>query len=101
MKRLKPTDVVVIGSGWSGLVMAIPVSGRAAVDKRWAAIKKLSDIVAGKTKGRSGETEITLFKSNGVASWDLAVAVKVYTLARQKGLGRELPFWRQSAKLSH
>jgi alanine dehydrogenase len=70
-------------------------------EKRWAAVEKLSDLVAGKTKGRSSENEITLFKSNGIASWDLAVAVKVYTLARQKGLGRELPFWRQSAKLSH
>ena len=62
----------------------------------WTSVKKLSDIVAGKTAGRTSESEITLFKSNGIASWDLPVAVKVYALARQKGLGREWPFWKDS-----
>ena len=37
--------------------------------------------------------KITLFKSNGIAAWDLAVAEKVYTLAKEKGLGRELPLF--------
>ena len=60
-------------------------------EARWAAIKKLSEIVAGKGQGRSTESDITLFKSNGIASWDLAVAVKVYAAARQYKLGRELP----------
>jgi alanine dehydrogenase len=60
-------------------------------EARWAAVKKLSDLVAGKTGGRSRESDITLFKSNGIASWDLAVAAKVYAAARQFGLGRELP----------
>ena len=62
----------------------------------WTGVRKLSDIVAGKTAGRTSESEITLFKSNGIASWDLPVAVRVYALARQKGLGRELPFWKDS-----
>jgi ornithine cyclodeaminase/alanine dehydrogenase-like protein (mu-crystallin family) len=60
----------------------------------WTGAKKLSDVVAGKTAGRTSDSEVTLFKSNGIASWDLAVAVRVYALARQKGLGRELPFWK-------
>ena len=60
----------------------------------WASVKTLADIVAGKTQGRTSETEVTLFKSNGIASWDLAVAAKVFALARQRGLGRELPFWK-------
>jgi ornithine cyclodeaminase/alanine dehydrogenase-like protein (mu-crystallin family) len=41
---------------------------------------------------------VTLFKSNGIASWDLAVAMKVYAMAREKKLGRELPFWSEDAK---
>jgi alanine dehydrogenase len=69
-------------------------------ETRWAGVKKLSDLVAGKAPGRSGKADITLFKSNGIASWDLAVAVKVYTLARKNGLGRELPFWDVSAGAS-
>jgi len=59
----------------------------------WTGVKKLSDVVAGKTSGRTSDAEVTLFKSNGIASWDLAVAMKVYALAREKKLGRELPLW--------
>jgi len=59
----------------------------------WTGVKKLSDAVAGKVSGRTSDTEVTLFKSNGIASWDLAVAMQVYAKAREKGLGRPLPFW--------
>ena len=59
----------------------------------WTGVKKLSDVVAGKVSGRTSDTEVTLFKSNGIASWDLAVAMRVYAQACEKKLGRELPFW--------
>jgi ornithine cyclodeaminase/alanine dehydrogenase-like protein (mu-crystallin family) len=64
----------------------------------WTGVKKLSEIVAGKASGRTSDTEVTLFKSNGIASWDLAVAMKVYAMAREKGLGSELPIWSDSGK---
>ena len=64
----------------------------------WTGVKRLSDVVAGKASGRTSDSEVTLFKSNGIASWDLAVAMKVYELARQKNLGRELPLWKESSK---
>jgi alanine dehydrogenase len=59
----------------------------------WTGVKRLSDIVAGKVTGRTSDSEATLFKSNGIASWDLAVAMKVYKAAREKDVGRELPLW--------
>jgi len=59
----------------------------------WTGVKKLSDVVAGKASGRTSDSEVTLFKSNGIASWDLAVAMKVYAMAKEKGLGRQLPLW--------
>ncbi|MGB2643677.1 MAG: ornithine cyclodeaminase family protein [Candidatus Acidiferrum sp.] len=59
----------------------------------WTGVKKLSDVVAGKVSGRTSDAEVTLFKSNGIASWDLAAAMRVYALAKEKGLGRELPLW--------
>ena len=62
-------------------------------ESKWSSVKKLADIVDGKIPGRSNEKAVTLFKSNGIASWDLAVAVRVRALAREKGLGRELPLW--------
>src|SRR5271169_6867050 len=64
----------------------------------WTGVKKLSEVVAGKVSGRTSDGEVTLFKSNGIASWDLAVAIKVYALAREKRLGRELPFWTEPLK---
>jgi alanine dehydrogenase len=62
----------------------------------WTGVKRLSDVVAGKTGGRTSDTEVTLFKSNGIASWDLAVAMKVYKAALEKDLGRQLPLWVES-----
>ena len=64
----------------------------------WTGVKKLSDVVAGKTSGRTSDAEVTLFKSNGIASWDLAVAMKVYAMARARKLGRELPLWTDGSK---
>ena len=62
----------------------------------WTGVRKLCDVVAGKASGRTSNDEVTLFKSNGIASWDLAVAMKVYPAAREKKLGRELPLWSGS-----
>ena len=59
----------------------------------WTGVKKLSEVVAGKVSGRSSDSEVTLFKSNGIAAWDLSVAMRVYAKAREKGLGRQLPLW--------
>jgi alanine dehydrogenase len=64
----------------------------------WTGVKRLSDVVAAKASGRTSDGEVTLFKSNGIASWDLAVAMKVYELARQRNLGRELPLWAGASK---
>ena len=61
--------------------------------QKWAEVKELADLVAGKVPGRTKDSRITLFKSNGIAAWDLAVAMKAYQLAREKGLGRELPIF--------
>jgi len=62
-------------------------------ESKWASVKKLADIVDGKIPGRLNDTAVTLFKSNGIASWDLAVAVRVLASARENGLGRKLPLW--------
>ena len=61
--------------------------------KKWDAVHELDQLIAGKVPGRANDKQVTLFKSNGIASWDLAVAEKVYALAKQKSLGRELPFF--------
>jgi alanine dehydrogenase len=62
-------------------------------EARWKKVSTLAEIVSGKAQGRADQSQITLFKSNGIASWDLAVAMKVYAAAREQGLGRELPLY--------
>jgi alanine dehydrogenase len=61
--------------------------------ERWKGVRELCELVGGKAPGRANDAQITLFKSNGIAPWDLAVAEKVFALAKEKGLGRELPLY--------
>lgn len=65
--------------------------------QKWQQVHELAELVAGKVPGRSSDSQTTLFKSNGIASWDLAVATKVYSMAKEQGLGRELPFFSSMA----
>lgn len=51
---------------------------------------ELCDIVAGKATGRVSETEITLFKFNGLAIWDIAAGALVYRKAVEMGFGTEV-----------
>ncbi len=60
---------------------------------RWNAVQELSQIVAGKAPGRNSADQITLFKSNGIATWDLAAAVRVYEMAVARGMGKNIPLW--------
>jgi ornithine cyclodeaminase/alanine dehydrogenase-like protein (mu-crystallin family) len=61
---------------------------------RWNAVRELSQVVTGKEPGRSSADEVTLFKSNGIATWDLAAAVRVYEMAVAQGMGKPLPIWQ-------
>ncbi len=61
---------------------------------KWNAVQELGQIVAGKAPGRTGTDQVTLFKSNGIATWDLAAAVRVYEMAIAKGKGQKIPIWQ-------
>jgi alanine dehydrogenase len=65
-------------------------------DQRWKGARELADIVAGKIAGRTNATEITLFKSNGIAIEDIVVAGRIYEMARERGIGRQVPMWQQA-----
>lgn len=64
-------------------------------DSGWGRVLELSEIIAGKAKGRTNANEITLFKSSGVASEDVAVAGRIYELALERHIGRQIPMWQQ------
>lgn len=52
---------------------------------------ELGEIVAGIRPGRTDPQAITLFESQGMAIQDLAVARRLFELARTQGLGTQLP----------
>ena len=41
--------------------------------------------------GRASDDDVVVFKSNGLAAWDVAVAAAAVERARERGLGTELP----------
>jgi ornithine cyclodeaminase/alanine dehydrogenase-like protein (mu-crystallin family) len=64
-------------------------------DSGWGRVHELSEIVAGKSKGRTSADQITLFKSSGIASEDIAVASRIYELAQQRNVGKQIDMWQQ------
>ncbi len=64
---------------------------------RWEQVVNLGEIVAGVHPGRTDESQITLFESQGVAMEDIAVGKRVLDLARERGIGTELSGGRMEA----
>jgi alanine dehydrogenase len=60
----------------SGDLIAAPID--------WASVHELQDVVAGALPGRTDDATIAVFKSNGLAAWDLAAAARVVELARAR-----------------
>lgn len=58
--------------------------------ERWESVTELKDIIAGNQPGRRAPEEITVFKSTGIALWDVAAAGVIYQRALEAGLGRHL-----------
>jgi alanine dehydrogenase len=65
---------------------------------RWGSVHEFSAVVSGEIAGRSSPNQITLFKSNGVATEDIVVAGRIYELALQRGMGRNVPMWQKEAR---
>ena len=76
------------------------VLGFAGHEQRWDTVRELSSLVAGICPGRTDDSQITLFKSNGIAAWDLAAAACVYRLVLENKLGRTLPLWGSGSSAS-
>jgi ornithine cyclodeaminase len=53
---------------------------------------ELGEVLAGIRPGRPGPAAITLFESQGMAIQDLSLAWRLLELARERGLGAELPY---------
>ena len=69
------------------------IQGFAKLGRGWEGVVELSSVVSGPGPQRRSQDEITIFKSSGIALWDVAVAAYVYQQALEKGKGRELELW--------
>jgi ornithine cyclodeaminase/alanine dehydrogenase-like protein (mu-crystallin family) len=56
----------------------------------WLEVHELHEVVGGKLPGRQSPDDIVVFKSNGIAAWDVAIAVAAVERAKDRGVGREL-----------
>jgi ornithine cyclodeaminase/alanine dehydrogenase-like protein (mu-crystallin family) len=58
--------------------------------RHWEDFTELRDVVAGCKSGRTGASDITVFKSGGIALEDVAIGKTVYERAIERGVGRHL-----------
>jgi len=56
----------------------------------WLEVQELHDVVVGALPGRQSDADIVVFKSNGIAPWDLAIGHEVVRRARERGVGSSL-----------
>jgi alanine dehydrogenase len=70
----------------SGEFLGVIESGR----RHWEDFSELRDVVAGFKPGRTSASDITFFKSGGVALEDVAIGKVVYERALEQKIGREL-----------
>jgi ornithine cyclodeaminase/alanine dehydrogenase-like protein (mu-crystallin family) len=56
----------------------------------WLEVHELQEVVAQEVAGRQSDEDIVVFKSNGLAAWDVAVAAAAVERARVAGAGLEV-----------
>ena len=57
----------------------------------WLEVHELQEVVAGELPGRQADDDIVVFKSNGLAAWDVAIGSLALERARaERGVGREV-----------
>jgi ornithine cyclodeaminase/alanine dehydrogenase-like protein (mu-crystallin family) len=71
------------------------IQGFAALKRGWESVIEMCGIVAGARAGRASGDDITLFKSCGIALWDVASAGYIFRQALEKGKGKPLPLFEQ------
>jgi ornithine cyclodeaminase/alanine dehydrogenase-like protein (mu-crystallin family) len=56
----------------------------------WLEVHELHEVVSGELPGRQSQDDIVVFKSNGIAAWDVAIAAAAVDRARERGVGLAL-----------
>ena len=56
----------------------------------WLEVHELHEVVAGEVRGRQSDGDVVVFKSNGLAAWDVAIGAAALERARERGIGTTL-----------
>ena len=56
----------------------------------WLEVHELQEVVAGELPGRQADDDVVVFKSNGLAAWDVAIGALALERARERGIGTSL-----------
>ena len=56
----------------------------------WLEVHELQEVVAGETEGRQSDADIVVFKSNGLAAWDVAIGALAVERALEAGAGTQV-----------
>jgi alanine dehydrogenase len=84
---IKVTDHIEQAKTEAGEFRELVAAGKLA----WSDIRELGDLVTGKAKGRTSPSDLTLFKSLGIAIEDMAFGELVYQRALAAGVGKPMP----------
>ncbi len=53
----------------------------------WLEVHELQEVVAGEVEGRHDADDVVVFKSNGLAAWDVAIGAEAIGRAKERGVG--------------
>jgi len=56
----------------------------------WLEVHELHEVVSGGVAGRQSDADVVVFKSNGMAAWDVALGGEALSRARERGVGTTL-----------
>jgi ornithine cyclodeaminase/alanine dehydrogenase-like protein (mu-crystallin family) len=56
----------------------------------WLEVHELQEVVSGQLAGRQSDADVVVFKSNGLAAWDIAIGAAALERARERGVGTKL-----------
>jgi alanine dehydrogenase len=56
----------------------------------WLEVHELHEVVSGELQGRQADEDVVVFKSNGIAAWDVAIGAEALARARERGVGQTL-----------
>lgn len=66
------------------------IQGFELAPAQWERVAEMWEIIADRRPGRKSADDITLFKSTGIALWDVAAAGEVYRRAVELGRGQQI-----------